>query len=269
MTTRHVSAETDYPFEPLLTEAEAEIVGGILDLYFVVQSPADREIPQAESSSGGGCEKVDRLVYLSEYQVISGITRFTFTVREGPYFWDVMFDVPNTGGETGQVNNFDGGNVNAVLVYNTDNIIDTGSGLVLLPVEPSRAQFHTEQVDRLCFYNISRCAGEEDQEASSLVLCVEGSSSLAALAFEDGYNTEVVFESSELVFTGRQGAGKGRAPDFGDTEPSCSEEPGSVLDNIITTVNGIAPNNGDIPLVVSGDLGTQRVAGRITIFPRF
>jgi len=268
MTTRHVSAETAYPFEPGLTDAEMTIVGGLLDIYVVVQSPPDRVLPGSSSSSAGACEVVDRALLLVRYEVIGAATRFTFEAREGEEYWDIIFDVPNTGGVTGSVNNTSPSTVQAVLLYNSDNVIDTGSGAVDLLVEPSRTQYHTEQVDSICFWNIARCGGSENSGTLYPVLCVEGSS-LSELRVEDGYNCEVEFSSSELVFTGRLSAGKGLSPDFGDTEPSCSEEPAELLDEIITTVNGISPVNGDIPVAVSADLGSQRETGQINIFPRF
>lgn len=275
MTTRHVSAETDYPFEPDLSETQQLIVGGILDLYFVVQGPPSSEESSSNSSSEPGpCEVVDRRVYLEYYEILGAITRFGFACRAGDMQWDVVFDVPNTGGATGQVRNTDDTDVDAVLLYNTDNITDTDLGGADFPeVEPSRAQFHIEQVDTISFLNIGRCAGSEYPDQLFTVLELEpGSSSgdvFLDLDLEDGYNCEVEQASGEVVFSGQLDAGEGLAPDFGDTIPSCSENPEDVLEEIITNINGLAPVNGDIPINVSRGLGTQRVPGRVEVIPRF
>lgn len=275
MTTRHVSAETSYPFVSA-TSAQARLhTGGILDLYFVVQGP-----PTGQQSSSGASslspdqtsgESVNRWVDLVYYEAIGSITRFTFYVREGEDRWDVFFDVPNTGGVTGQVHNADTTYVNAVLVYNSEDVIDTGEGWVGYTVEPSRAQFHTEQVNSFTFRNISRCAGSEDPTVLFDAFVLQTGSSSGEvhldLVLEDGYNCAVSF-LDELIFSGELAVGKGTAPDFGNTDPLCTEDPNDALEFIVTTVNGIAPVNGGIPVIVSGGLGAQRMPGRIEIISR-
>jgi hypothetical protein len=139
-----------------------------------------------------------------------------------------------------------------------------------LLVEPGRAQFHTEQVDSLSFFNIWRCNGEESSESSIEVLAL-GTSSAEEMSLEliDGYNTSLNFDES-LSIVGGVGLGQGIAPDLGNTGPACSSLSEEVLDldDVVTTINGILPEAGDIPIGVVGSIGVQRSEGRIELIIR-
>ena len=165
MTTRHVSAENDYPFVPVLDTGDAAAVGGILDLYFVVQGqPTGFE--EGSSSSSGEEEELERVheIHLVSYSVSGPVTTYTFEAQENNEIWEITFDVPNTAADTGQVYNTDSTSCRAVLVFNSDTVVDAGSASVHIKVEPARAQWHTESVDSLNFLNIYRCNGVEDPD---------------------------------------------------------------------------------------------------------
>jgi len=261
MTTRKVSAETDYPFVPELSVADAAVVAGIVDIYFVIQGP-----PDEESSSS---EETDLLqnVYLVDYSLVGDNTLFHFEAVEGIRVWDITFTVPNTDSYTGQVGNDDDSDCRAVLVFNSGKIVQA-AGNCRLRVEPGRSQWHTEQVNRLEFYNIGRCDFEET-EAEYLVLRLpDGSSSEEMnLAVADGYNCVVDGESG-LQFTGGVGLGLGIAPDRGNTAIGCSSN--SELDSteFVSTINGLLPVNGDIPIQTSASIAKRRTIGRLKFYVR-
>lgn len=267
MTTRHVSAQNDYPFHPV-SDALRPAALGILDVYFVIQGRETGTISEESSSSDQECDQALRqTVHLIAYVVSGSVTKYTFRAFHDNRYWDVTFSVPNAGGEIGQVNNDDGSECRAVLIYNSDLIMQATAG-TSLQVEPGRAQFHTEQVDSISFFNIWRCNGAEDP-ASSLSVLEIGSSAEMSLDMVDGYNTQLAYESS-LEIIGGVGLGKGIIPDAGGTSPECqtSSEAETELEDVVTTVNGLLPNNGNIPVRVVGSIGLQRSPGRLELLIR-
>lgn len=272
MTTRHVSAQNDYPFYPV-PDALKPVAKGILDVYFVIQGDETGNIPHDSSSDSSSHQgelpdsRVQR-VYLRRYEDLGATTRYIFRAVHGDRYWDVTFTVPNTGGDLGQVSNDDGSACRAVLIYNSDFIMHATADITLM-VEPGRAQFHTEQVDTLGFYNIWRCAGAEDSESSIEVLTLGSSGEDMSLNMIDGHNTVLTYESS-LEIIGGVGLGKGITPDAGNTAPECqsSSEEEINLEDVVTTINGLVPENGDIPIQVIGSIGLQRSVGRLELLIR-
>ena len=277
MTTRHVSAQSAYPFildpERVYSANIEQIKKGILDTYFVIQGTPDISTEESGSSSSGGAEcTTERTVRLISVVDQGTTSLFIFYATEGGDIWQVWFEVPNTEGFIGSVQNIYDNDVQATLLYNSADIF-VGDVSVDIQVEPSRAQFHTERVLSLSFNNIARCNGLEDPSTLLPVLVLsEGSSSEEgpSLSLIDGYNTELEFDvvTEEIVFSAQQGIGKGAAPDLGN-DLTCTDPVTNPLDDLITTVNGIAPVNGDIPIDVTRSLGTQRNTGKIEIIPRF
>jgi hypothetical protein len=186
----------------------------------------------------------------------------------------VTFDVPNDSASgTGQVANNDGSDVRAVLIYNADKIIDAGTGSVAIEVEPGRAAWHTEKVDQIIFKNIARCNGVEDD---STLLTVdmfpdgEPISTEIVIPFEDGYNTTVRYVDDALVFTGGTFFGRGLSPNLGDTVICESSSSTSTFlsisaNDLITTINGVKPVNGNIPIAVSRSMGKNQIDGALEI----
>ena len=275
MTTRHVSAQNDYPFYDV-PEALRPVAFGILDVYFVIQGRETGILNGEESSSSDSSAEPDsisplvQIVVLHKYEDLGGSTKFTFRASSGNRYWDVTFTVPQTAGDISQVNNDDGSDCRAVLIYNGDLIITGSQDWVGLGVEPGRAQFHTEQVDSLAFFNIWRCNGSEESDSSVEVLSLGQSSGEMELDLADGYNTVLAFDSS-LEIIGGVGLGQGVVPDAGNTAPGCeqsSSEQELDLDDVVATINGIVPDAGDIPIGVVGSLGIQRTEGRIEFIIR-
>jgi hypothetical protein len=271
MTTRHVSAQNDYPFY-MVPDALRPLAQGILDVYFVIQGPESGFMTGTSSSSSEEAEEPPELleqVRLVQYDNLGTTTRFTFWAISGNRYWVITFTVPHTGGDIGQVSNDDVSDCRAVLIYNAD-FITLASGTDILQVEPGRAQFHVEQVNTLEFYNIWRCNGVETPESSNEVLKLGASSSgPMELALVNGYNTVVSYESS-LEIAGGTGLGLGIVPDIGNTAPGCSSsgEEDLELEDVVTTINGILPEAGNIPLQVSRSVGKQRSPGRLELLIR-
>jgi len=274
MTTRHVSAENDYPFIPLLDTADSLVVAGILDVFFVIQGSSTFTDTSSSSSSASCVFNADNFIHLIAYSVAASITTFTFRAQQGSDVWTVTFDVPNDSASgTGQVNNNDGSDVRAVLIFNADQIIDSGSGAVAIEVEPGRAQWHTEQVDQVIFQNISRCNGiEDDSILLNLIQFPDGEpiTTEIVIPFENGFNTTVRYVEDALVFTGGTGFGRGLSPNLGDTVVCESSSSASTFlsisaNDLITTINGVRPVNGNIPISVSRSLGKNQIAGALEI----
>ena len=278
MTTRHVAADTDYPFVPVLSDADSLIVGGILDLVFTIQGPPT-DIGTSSSSTSSSSEPdqpsvLTRDVYLIHYAVQIMNTVFSFRAVElgdPNKTWDITFTVPNNTdpGKIAMATNDDGGDSRAVLIYSSDKVI-AATGDCMIRVEPGRSQFYTEAVTALSFWNIARCAGVEDSSSSVEVLTT-GSSSATSLNWEDGYNTVVSYENS-LLLTGGVGLGLGVVPDVGNTvvcEESSTSAESLEFDDYVSVVNGILPDGtGDLPIVRSNSIGVKRTRGRLELLIR-
>jgi len=182
MTTRHVSAENDYPFQGVLSDPDAAAVAGILDLYFIIQGSATGSGTTESSSSSSSAAPVVPLIQLSSYTVGGSETEFMFDAVSGSNIWEIAFSVPNTGASLGQVYNDDATSCHAVLIFNSDKIATSGGGSTSIPVEPGRAQWHVEQVDDLSFFNIDRCNGVENEDSSWPVFEEQSSSSDSSTA---------------------------------------------------------------------------------------
>jgi hypothetical protein len=279
MTTRHVSAENAYPFVPPVLVTAAD---GILDLYFVIQGEPTSYASSSSSSASGApaASHADFLqVSLVSYVAGAGTTTYTFEALFNARIYEIVFVVPHTGG-TGQVSNTDATAVSAVMIFNTDKIIKAGSSSVQLEVEPSRAQWHVEDIQSIEFLNIAREAGVEDP---TTLIPVRSFSSSDDIEFEDGYNTEVGFDGgTELSFIGGLALGKGLAPGFGETTSSASSTSGSSESqssissgaippaqvDAVSTVNGFIPVSGRIAVTVSQSLAIQRSVGLLEILGR-
>jgi len=273
MTTRHLSAQTDYPFVPLLNVSDADVVGGITDLYFVITGESTYDTGSSSSSTSSGqasCPYVHDIRLVSVSVGVSDNT-YVFSCRENNKVWNVTFTVPRTAGTTGQVSNDDGSDARAVLLYVADDLYESSDASSNLEVEPARAQWHTEKVDSLGIYNIERCNGDEDPTSLEEVASPTSSASSTGpvLRLADGYNCEISRVSeAELRFNAGNGLGKGVAEELGDVGPCASSAAANILDDVISTVNGLAPINGDIPVTVSGGLGKQRGVSELTVIVR-
>jgi hypothetical protein len=269
MTTRHVSAENDYPFQGVLLDYDATAVAGILDLYFIIQGAATRSWT-AESSSSSAAPVIP-LIHLSSYTVGGSETAFVFAAVSGSNTWEIAFSVPNTGAALGQVYNNDDTSCHAVLIFNSDKITTSGGGSTSIPVEPGRAQWHVEQVDNMSFFNIDRCNGVENEDSSWPVILEEqssGSGEDLVVDWVDGYNCALAASSSSLELVAGIGAGAGPAPDYGNTGSSCVASDTNILDDAILVINGVPPVNGDIPLTTSPGIVIQRTRGLIELVIR-
>jgi hypothetical protein len=277
MTTRHVSSENDYPFIPLLDTADGLVTAGILDVFFVIQG-ASSFIDTSSSSAAAPCTlNAVNFIQLTAYAVVGTTTTYTFRAQQRDRVWLITFDVPNDSASgTGQTNNTDGSDVQAVLIYNADKVIAAGSGSVSIEVEPGRAVWHTEQVDQIIFKNIARCAGVEDDTTLVAVDQFPNGEPLSTeiiIPFEDGYNTTVRYVKDALVFTGGTGFGRGLSPNLGDTVICDSSSSNSTFlsisaNDLITTINGVRPVNGDIPIHVSQTLGKNQAVGILEIIAK-
>ena len=269
MTTRHVSGEVDYPFVPPLPDFERAISAGILDVYFVIQgepsfvttSGSSSAAPASSSVPDEGCEEPAKTVHLISSAVAGTDTIFTFHAVEGNKTWVITFTVPNINADIGQVDNDDLTDVKGVFIYNSSKIPASTTDLYI-EVEPTRVQWHTEIVDLITFKNIKRCNGIEDSDTLITAHSIDDGDSLN---IEDGYNTEVSYEDGILSFNAEEGIGKGVAPNLGNSG-DCTEEEAD--DQVITTINGISPVDGNIPVNVSNLFGKQRTRGRLEIISR-
>ena len=165
MTTRHVSAENDYPFQFTGLDTagsdnpDVGIAAGILDLYFIIQGEPTRAGDTGSSSAAPELP----LIYLSAYKVTDTafehthgdpphgggtphptgtVTEFVFDAVIGSNVWEIKFRVPNKssteklrldgeirddpGAILGQVYNDDDTSCRAVLVFNSDKITTFG-----------------------------------------------------------------------------------------------------------------------------------------------
>ena len=201
--------------------------------------------------------------------VIGTDTEFTFRAKQDGDSWVIKFLVPNNLGTTGQVYNNDSSDCRAVLIFNSALIMKQGGAYTDIPVEPARAQWHTELVTSLGFHNISRCGGSEDPgTVLDVLLLAQGSSGSEdmSLSIIDGYNTEWEYSDSSLSLTAAAGIGQGVSPGYGDTGPMCSSGEEITLDSdAITVINGITPDNGNIDIAISSGFVLQRSRGRIEI----
>lgn len=256
MTTRRVSADTVYPFVPPSAEPA---IAGILDIYLVVQGPGD-----TGSSSSSGPDRVDLVGY--DADTVPGTTTFLFQACSGARTWSIGFDVPRGLGGTGSITNNAGTECYGVLVFDAEKVLASGAAPASAEVEPGRTQWYVEQVDSIAFYNTWRCAGIESG-SSSMAEASYGAD--MTINFEDGYNCTVQCSSGSLEFTAGVGLGKGIAPDYGDTASECSSAQAlDYLRDVVTTINGIAPVDGNIPIRTSPLIGIQRSTGRIELIIR-
>lgn len=233
---------------------------GILDTYFVIQGvPTGVYSGPVYGSSDPDEEYVQPFVQLRRVDPGALTVQYTYWAVSGNRYWEIVFEVPVAGG-TGQVRNSDATSCTAVLIFDTELIYRGAPVDVVVWVEPGRTEWHTEQLDSIELFNIWRVSGVEDDSVRLAVAYFAG-----AVELIDGYNTEWAFssESKELAVTVGAGLGKGRCPDYGDTVGGGGSSAPEV--DYVTTVNGIAPKGGDIPVEVSPSLGLQRSAGKLTI----
>jgi hypothetical protein len=273
MTTRHVSNQVTYPFiAPVLVDE----IKGILDIYLVIMGVPDSIV---------GVFETDIHVELIEVADQGTTTKYTLQAYKGYGVWDFEFVVPHTG-DTGQVANSIGNDCVGTLIYNTENVYKGGGTVITsYELEPSRAQFHTEQVNSIVFQNICREAGVED--FNTLIDVIEFTdvspfTDSVVIPFEDGYNTIVRYdeETDTLSITAEQGTGKGQAPDYGDvagcgsaSSQSSSQVSGSSSGSaresaFVRVINGLVPVDGNIPINVSRSLSLNIAQGRVEILAR-
>lgn len=263
MTTRHVSAQTPYPFEEPAAFATRSILAGILDAYFVIQG-------NPTGVSGG--DRAYPYIKLVDISPAGADYRWTFEAVADGNLWDIWFDLPTSGG-LGQVSNGDSTDCACVLIFDT-GLLYSGAGETMDDyIEPSRTEWHTEQLEQVSFLNIKRCNGNENAGILIPVAAYAG----GTIKFENGYNTLVSFdeETAELTIEAGTELGKGRDPGFGSVDEttsssasSAASSEGSNLFDYVSVINGIRPVNGDIPVDVSNSLGLQRENGRLQIVVR-
>jgi hypothetical protein len=266
MTTPHTSADNAYPFifGPLPVEAR-----GIVDLWFVVQGPPDRVVDN--SSSSGALDPHSIMLVLTSPQV--GYTEYKFVIAKDIYRWDVFFQVPHDTPGTGIVQNEQPSSVQAVLTYNENNILKTGSPIIAFQVvEPARVVFYHEVVSSVTFQNISRCNGVESTDREDVLALGPGD---ADIEIGDGYNCELSGDSEQLTLNASNGAGLGNAPSvvFGNTE-GCEESSSSGVPtsgqevSLVRTVNGITPADGNLVVSTSRLVGKEKAVGKLTLIVR-
>jgi len=273
MSTRHVSAQQDYPFVPTLSAANATITSGILDVFFVVQGDADVLMPSSSAAPAVSTGRAPT-VHLISYSAGATTTELVFeAMNSSGQSWFITFDVPNQVGtvsDIGSVSSSGPGDATGVLVFSSADIINAGSGTCYIQVEPCRAQWYTEHVQSLSFLNSPACA--DDPEEEILTLSVGGESSMD---WADGYNAAVSYSSDVLTLSVGVGNGLGFTDegdisyedpcpvDYGDgsSSSSYSAEP-------VFTINGLLPTNGDIDVDTSAALGLQRSEGKLEILVR-
>ena len=258
MNTRHYSSEGDYPFVPPLQDNLREIATAILDVYILIQgepsgltAPVPYPVTRLEGSIVVGA---GRVVYLRS------------TATSGAY-WDYTFTIPDVSkdGVIEQISPV-GGDVTGMLVYKSNNLSTaTFPEFMEAELEPARVQWHVETTEAILFKNISRCNSVEDEETLVEVLNTADIVDLT-LRLENGYNTKVVYDDGTLLFDAGAGFGKGRMPNLGNTDPILCPEPDlDAAPEGVLTINGLLPNDGNIPLSVSSALYIEREAGRILI----
>ena len=266
MTTRPISMQGLYPFAPPVMPSNVPIIAGLKDAYFVIQGPPTGALPGSPWGSSSSDSSGSPLYYpaVGLVRVEPGVptSRYIFWAIQGNLYWLIYFDVPNLGG-TGQVRNTDATNVDAVLLFDTEELYVGPDKDVWEVIEPGRTQWHLERVTAIRFYNIWRDGlSNEQPEVLIPVQFLPDVSNIIRL--EDGYNTTVVYDEDErqVAISVGVGDGKGNAPDYGQTAGS-SASPES--EQFVTIINGITPVNGDIPVETSPSLGIRRQQGRIEI----
>ena len=235
---------------------------GLLDTFFIIQGTPTGVY------TGPVYDPLAPELYITPVVQLRRVTPGPLTVQylfwaiEAGYYWEVIFEVPVIGG-MGQVRNSDATDCTAVLIFDTELIYRGLPVDVLIRMEPGRSEWHLERVLDLTFYNIWRQYGVEQPANLLVVLTTAG-----AIELIDGYNTEWAYssENSELAVTASPGLGKGRCPDYGDTVAGGGSSDAGF--DLVTTINGIAPKGGDIPVEVSPSLGLQRATGKLTVTVR-
>lgn len=261
MSTRHISAEGDYPFVPPLTGSIQDLAKGLLDMYIVIQG----------SPSGSG-PAIDYPTTTLQSAVASGagcILTFRSTFTDGSY-WEYTFTVTDFSidGTIEQLSPV-GGDVTGMLVYTATRLSEVTYPVnTVSEIEPARVQWHVESTAEILFQNITRCNSVEDEDTLVDVL---NTNELGddVIRIEDGYNTKVSLVEGSLVFEGGAGLGKGRMPDLGNTDTGVCPEPAldAVVEGVLT-INGLLPENGNIALEVSKELYLERTPGRILVKKR-
>jgi hypothetical protein len=254
MSTRHASVKGAYPFISPATAEGISVSGGILDVYLVIQG--DPDITGAPAVLRNTIEMIN-------YIPSGSTSEITFLASQGTDRWFIQFIVPNdlSGDQIGEIEDDGLNDCHGVLVFRSAELDNTlVSYAENMEAEPSRAEWHTEHVQSMSFSNITRCNGEEDDSILIPVTTVAG----GELKLENGYNVTVAYADGQITLSGIRGTGKGLAPDLGDSA-GCPPTPANE-DEFVTTVNGLAPINGDIPIRVSNNLGLQQTAtGQINI----
>lgn len=274
MTTRHVSNQVTYPFVTPILEDE---IKGILDIYLVIMGAPDSIV---------GVFETDIRAELIEVDDQGATTKYTILAYKGYGVWDFEFIVPHVG-DTGQVQNTVGNDCIGTFIYNANNVYQGGGTIATdYVLEPSRSQFHTEQVNSIIFQNVCRQSGIED--FTTLVDVIEFTdispfTNSVVIPFENGYNTVVRYDedTDTLSITAEQGTGKGQSPDYGDVDGcgvSGSSSSGSSVSGsssgcerdsaFVRVINGLIPINGDIPINVSQSLSLNIAKGRVEILAR-
>lgn len=236
---------------------ELDCTRGVLDVWFVIQGAPTGVLPALASSVSGETQP-----YIDLLSVTPTVdhNHYVYWAVWGTWYWEILFDVPWIGG-MGQVYNDDATNCLGVLIFDTE-ILYRGAAMDLVArVEPARTEWHTEQVNSIAFLNIWRQNGVEDPNIQ-LPLAMPTD----VIELVDGYNTELAFDDlvSALSIMAAPGIGRGRCSDYGDTVGGGGGSSVTVPD-FISTVNGLAPQMGDIPIEVSASLGVKRQTGLIQI----
>lgn len=297
MSTRHVSAENDYPFVPALGEDDQIAVGGILDVYFVIQGDAGSDSSSDSSSQAKG----NQAIFLESWTYTPGLVGglpsntapgeaiFLFRAYEDDRVWDISFTVPMPSSvpvtspspaaltyvqapSVGRVFQGIGTGCSGVLLFNSDMILtnhrrtgSAASAVVSVQVEPARAQWHTEQVSSIALFNTYRCGDTEDFADETLVADVSSSLDLA-----DGYNCELSVEEGVVQITALREAGLGLAPELAGNADACalSEADVGFSRETISVVNGVVPTAGNIVVEVSKGFGKRRTVGKLELIIR-
>jgi hypothetical protein len=263
MTTRHVSAQVPYPFEEPAAFGSRAILAGILDAYFFIQG---------DPTGVHGGDRAYPYVKLIDISPAGPDYRWSFEAVADGNLWEIWFDLPTSGG-MGQVFNGDSTDCTCVLIFDT-NLLYSGAGTAMDDfIEPSRTEWHTEKLEEICFQNIKRINGNENFGILIPVVSYAG----GTIRMEDGYNTELSYDedNENIVIVAGTELGRGRDPGFGDVEESVSSgssapssSGGPSLQDYVSVVNGVRPQNGDIPVEVSPSLGIRRETGRLEIVVR-
>jgi len=261
MSTRHYSSEGEYPFVPGTTGEALKLSKGILDFYAVVQG----------DPTGALSPVPFPITYLQDASTSGPGLILTFrSVDVTGNYWEYTFTVPDITQE-GYIDNVSavGGDVTGMLVYNSKLLkLVTYSVTDNIEIEPTRVQWHVEITKNIVFQNITRCNSIQD---TGTVIDILDTSTLGddTLKFVNGYNTEVTAQDSAITFDAAAGNGKGRIPNLGNTDTDgCPEVPFGEGPTGVLTINGLTPNNGNIPLRVSSSLYIESSAGSIFIKQR-